>query len=83
MKNGSMAADPQFELYCLVDSIEGVKRLVSACKAQHAGRPVNLLLECGYIRGRAGSRSIDSAMELAEAIKESPEFLQLVGIEAL
>jgi D-serine dehydratase len=58
---------PQLELYCLVDSVEGVGRLVDgAHHYRNAGR-LNCLVEVGVLGGRAGCRSLADALAVARA----------------
>jgi D-serine dehydratase len=45
-----------------------------------AGATINVLLEVGYIGGRAGCRSVDAALEVARAVKAAPS-LRLRGVE--
>ena len=78
---GELMRYPDFELYSLVDSIDGVKALVDACDTTGFPGRLNLLIEVGLKGGRAGARSLNSGLELARAIAQSPT-LKLVGIEA-
>lgn len=72
--------DPEFEFWCLADSVENVARLAEAARRVGAGRPLRLLVEMGYAGGRTGCRDLDSALAVARAIANSP-FLALAGIE--
>jgi D-serine dehydratase len=74
-------ADPSFDLYCLVDSEEGITRLRDAALSASAGRPLPVLLEVGYAGGRAGCRDLDSALRLAHLIKTAEPHLILQGVE--
>ncbi len=76
-----MANDPQFEFYCLVDSVEGVRRLGEAARARSMSRPVRVLLEVGYAGGRAGCRDPESALAVARAVKSAAPYLALCGVE--
>jgi D-serine dehydratase len=76
-----LAADPDFEFYCLVDSIAGVGRLDSALESSGLKRRVNVFLEVGPAGGRAGVRTRDQALEVAKAIAVS-RHLALAGVEA-
>ena len=69
------AAEPDLELICLVDSVEGVALLDG-----ELSRPVKVLLEAGKPDGRAGVRSLDTAREVARAVG-SADNLELLGIE--
>jgi D-serine dehydratase len=75
-----LRADPDFELICLVDSVEGVRRLAAAAEVAAPGRPLGVLLEMGYIGGRCGCRDMASALEVAQAVAASPH-LALRGVE--
>ena len=76
-----LAADPDFDFYCLADSVEGVDLLASAAANRGLKRPVQLLVETGYARGRAGSRSVEEALEVARRIAAAAPVLALRGIE--
>jgi D-serine deaminase-like pyridoxal phosphate-dependent protein len=77
---GELATDPDFEFYCLVDSLEGVARLNAALDRADAARPLDVLLELGTPGGRAGCRSLEEAREIAGAVRAAPH-LRLVGLE--
>jgi D-serine deaminase-like pyridoxal phosphate-dependent protein len=61
------------EVYCLVDSLAGVERLT--------GRSLRVLVEVGPVGGRAGARSPELALAVAEAVRADPQ-LELAGVEA-
>jgi D-serine dehydratase len=68
---------PEFDFYCLVDSVRGVELL----EAGLSGRArVGVLLEVGYSGGRGGVRTRDGAREVAAAVDLAPA-LDLVGVE--
>jgi len=67
------------DFYCLVDSIALVKQLAEI--GQHYQRPLKVLIEVGYQHGRTGCRNLASAVQVAEAIQEVSQYVQLVGIE--
>ncbi len=73
--------DPSFDFYCLVDSLEGARRLTGAAQARSIGRPLKLLIEIGYPGGRAGCRDIDTALAIAQALKPSAPHVALCGLE--
>ncbi len=75
-----MHDDPDFELFALVDSEQGVARLAQAVAAHPLARPLPLLVELGLPGKRAGCRSDAQALALARAVAASPG-LQLAGIE--
>lgn len=72
-------SDPTFDFYMYVDSVEGVERLGSAVRAQGARRPMQVLLEVGYVNGRCGVRQPDEALRVCEAVRTYAGALQLVG----
>ena len=75
-----LARDPDFEFYSLVDSVSHVELLATAAAARAAGRPLQVLLECGFEGGRTGVRNLPSALATARLVKASPH-LSLVGVE--
>jgi len=72
--------DPDFELFALADSVEGVRRLAQALHCRALARPLPLLVELGIVGKRAGCRSGQEAMAVARAIAAVPG-LRLAGIE--
>jgi D-serine deaminase-like pyridoxal phosphate-dependent protein len=74
-----LAADPSFDFLCIADSVEAVTRMDRALDG-HAKRPLRVLVELGIAGGRTGARSIDRALEVAEAIGRSAA-LELAGVE--
>lgn len=75
-----MQGDPDFELFALVDSHEGVARLAQAVAEHRLARPLPLLVELGLAGKRAGCRSDAEAMAVARAVAAAPG-LQLAGVE--
>ncbi len=73
--------DPDFDFYCLVDSLDGVRLLAEAARAEPAGRPLKVLLEGGVDGRRAGCRSLAAALEVARAVKAAEPVLALGGVE--
>ncbi len=71
--------DPKFQFHCLVDSIEGVRRLVEFSEPNPAN-PINVLIEVGLPNGRCGCRSLRQAVAIADAVAASAE-LRLCGVE--
>lgn len=76
-----LAADPQFDFYCLVDSREGVERLAAAAARHQLRRPLQLLLETGYTGARTGVRDLQSALAIARQVKAAAPRLALRGVE--
>jgi len=75
----ALLQDPDFQFFCLVDSLENATQL--ARQAEAVGVSLNLLLEVGVVGGRTGCRDAESAMELARFIKSWDPHLKLAGIE--
>jgi D-serine dehydratase len=73
--------DPAFDFYCLVDSLEGVRRLADATANAKVGRPLQVLLEGGFAGGRTGCRTTDDALAVARAVKAAAPHLALRGVE--
>ncbi len=76
-----MCADPGFEPYVQVDSLEAVERLARAMENEPVGRPLNVLVELGLPGGRCGVRSVADACKLAEAVLGKGGRLRLAGVE--
>ncbi|CAG9206540.1 D-serine deaminase [Paraburkholderia tropica] len=74
-----LLSDPEFEFFCLVDSVAGVEQLGEFFRASH--RTLNLLLELGVPRGRTGVRDADMRRAVLDAIARYPDSLQLAGVE--
>ena len=74
------AHDGALEVFCLVDSAAGVARLSMGLRASSLERPLPVLVELGTAGGRAGARSIDDAVRVAQAAAESG-VLKLAGVE--
>jgi D-serine dehydratase len=64
---GELAADPGFEAYCYVDSLDGVAILDRVLGRHQAGRRMPVLVEIGHDRGRTGCRTDAEALEVAKA----------------
>src|SRR5262249_43340960 len=73
--------DPAFDFYCLVDSVRGVEQIAAAARAAPAGRPIQVLLEGGYAGGRTGARDLETALDVARAVKAAAPHLALRGVE--
>lgn len=73
--------DPQFDFYCLVDSIDGADLLAAAVREHQPGRPINVLLEGGIAGGRTGVRDLDTAVQVAQRIANHAPALALRGVE--
>jgi D-serine dehydratase len=76
-----LTRDPSFDFYCLVDSPEGVARLVEGLAGAGFERRLNVLLEIGFLGGRTGCRTPEQALAVARAVAAAPH-LQLAGVES-
>ena len=76
-----LARDPQFDFYALVDSVAGVDALARAAVQRAAGRPLKLLVECGFIGGRTGCRTQEEVLAVARAVAAARPHLSLAGVE--
>ena len=72
--------DPDFDFYCLVDSLPGAQAIAEGAERIALSRPVKLLVELGYVGGRTGCRTIAEAVALAEYVNGSKK-LHLAGVE--
>jgi D-serine deaminase-like pyridoxal phosphate-dependent protein len=72
--------DPDFDFYCLVDSVPGVRLLESSLDGAGLERRVSVLLELGLAGGRTGSRTREQASDVAQAVAAS-RHLSLGGVE--
>ncbi len=76
-----LARDPEFDFLALVDSIASVQALAAAAVRRNPGRPLMVLVECGFQGGRTGCRSIDEALAVARAVATARPHLSLAGVE--
>ena len=76
---GELAADPGFEAYCYVDSLDGVQILDRAWAGHRAARPLPVLVEIGHAGGRTGCRTDEQALEVAKAA-ETTATLTVAGV---
>ncbi|PXW29283.1 amino acid deaminase [Paraburkholderia caballeronis] len=79
MMIAELLSDPEFEFFCLVDSVDGVEQL-----GQFFGsvrRKLQVLLELGVPRGRTGVRDAQTRRAVLDAIARYPDTLQLAGVE--
>ena len=76
----ALEADPNFDFYCLVDSLDSVSQLDKETRAFGAQRPLQLLLEGGVAGRRTGCRSVAKALEVGRAVAAAPG-LALRGVE--
>ena len=73
--------DPEFDFFCLVDSVEQVSQLSKTAKVFGLTRPLNVLLEVGLSGGRTGCRTDEEVQAVKEAVKEKKDLLRLAGVE--
>lgn len=71
--------DPEFEYYCLVDSVAQVDQLGAFYSER--GQRLNVLVELGVIGGRTGVRSQEQLQEVLSALSRWEHSLALSGIE--
>jgi D-serine dehydratase len=77
----ALERDPNFDFYCLVDSVDGVRALGEAARAAGLRRPLQVLLEGGVKGRRTGCRTHEEAMNVARAAQEFAPQLALRGVE--
>ena len=75
-------ADPAFDFYCLVDSLDGLHRLQQHLHKRPLARPLQVLLEAGSAAGRTGVRSFEEGQALGRALRDAAPKIALRGIEA-
>jgi D-serine dehydratase len=68
-------ADPDWECYAYVDSLDGVELLDAGLRAAGARRPLHVLVEFGFRGGRTGCRSVPEAQAVAAAAVRAPTLL--------
>lgn len=73
---------PQAEIYCLVDSVDGVAHLARGMRAYGARRPLKVLLEWGRDNWRTGARTLEQAQAIIEEMTRQQQLMELCGIEA-
>jgi D-serine deaminase-like pyridoxal phosphate-dependent protein len=73
-----LAAAPELDFYCLVDSPGQVEAMTKALSASE--RPVRVLVEIGFEGGRTGCRTVAEAADVAAAVARS-RGLELAGTE--
>ncbi|TPI11203.1 amino acid deaminase [Mesorhizobium sp. B4-1-3] len=75
-------ASPDLDFYMLVDSLDAVRLASEAVRrAGEKSRPIQVLVERGYLGGRTGCRDNKTALEVARAAQAAPQ-LRLCGVEA-
>jgi D-serine deaminase-like pyridoxal phosphate-dependent protein len=71
--------DADLEFWCWADDAAQVEIMTRTFGADHAGRPLDVLVELGVPGGRSGARTIDAAVRVAELIAAAPG-LRLAGV---
>ncbi|MFM0335252.1 amino acid deaminase [Paraburkholderia fungorum] len=79
MMVAELLSDPDFEFFCLVDSVEGVEQLGKFFTSVR--KPLQVLLELGVPGGRTGVRDEAQRNAVLEAIARYPGVLKLAGVE--
>jgi D-serine deaminase-like pyridoxal phosphate-dependent protein len=74
-----LAADPDFEFVCWVDSVEAVRLMTEALREVEVPRPIRVCVEVGLLGERTGARSVSEAVAVAHAVVASP-VLALSGV---
>jgi len=77
----AMNADTGLEVYCCLDSVEGVEHLAAHWKDAGAKRPIKVLLEGGREGWRTGVRSLAEARDVLVAIRKHSAPLEFAGFE--
>ncbi len=72
-------ADPEFEFSCWVDSRRTVELMDDALRARDAQLPIDVFVELGAPGRRTGARTVDEAIEIAQAIAAT-RTLRLIGV---
>jgi D-serine dehydratase len=67
----ALGASPERELYCLVDSVAGVRLLDEALGGAGFEGTLGVLVEVGSPGSRAGARSEAEALEVASALAQA------------
>lgn len=76
-----ISRDPDFDFYCLIDSVAGVQMLAEAMCRLQAPRPLQVLVEIGIPGKRCGCRDVESTLAVARAAAAHPNELHLCGVE--
>jgi D-serine deaminase-like pyridoxal phosphate-dependent protein len=74
-----LAADPDFEAYCYVDSKENLEPLIRTFRAIPPRQPFPVLVEIGHADGRTGCRTDEEALAVAKAVADTG-VLRVAGV---
>lgn len=77
--SAELDADPDFEFSCWVDSLRTAALMDEVLRARDVQRPIDVFVELGAPGRRTGARTVDEAMEIAQAIAVAPT-LRLIGV---
>lgn len=77
----AMDRDPELEVFCLADSVDGVAHLAGHLLESRARRAIRVLLEAGRAGWRTGVRSLDEARSVLAEIRRHPDLLEFAGFE--
>jgi D-serine dehydratase len=78
---GELGREAAFDFLCLVDDAGAARRMDAILADCAPARRLAVLVEVGRHGGRAGVRSSDTALEVAEAV-HGARHLELAGVEA-
>ncbi|MDQ2852587.1 MAG: amino acid deaminase [Actinomycetota bacterium] len=75
----ALRSEPDLEVYCYVDSLDGVGILDHILNHDDPGRTLSVFVELGHANGRTGARSIAEALRVAEAAAAT-HTLDVIGV---
>lgn len=75
-----LEGDANFHFSCLVDDVATVALMDAALEGVLTSRQLEVMIEVGFVGGRGGVRTHETALEVARAVKAS-RHLSLVGVE--
>lgn len=75
----TLKKNKNFDLMVYVDSVSGVQLLESTVAKFTPAKSIDVLIEIGFLGGRGGARSKDTAIKVALAVSKS-NYLRLRGI---
>jgi D-serine dehydratase len=75
----SLLRDPEFEFYCLVDSVDQIEQL--GAHFSHAGLRLRVLIELGTMGGRCGVRNEEQLRAVLGALERRRNAIDLSGVE--
>jgi D-serine deaminase-like pyridoxal phosphate-dependent protein len=76
---GELDRRPEVTVLTWADGVGTVRAMSEVLRATGATRPVPVLVELGAAGGRTGARGADAALEVADAVRSSPQ-LVLAGV---